>query len=310
MAEINIVVALGPSEDSYFLGVGRRAVYNKVPQSLVDKLNGGELPVVRTSWINIDKTGRYWCGENFVGPNVMYEIQAGCTLQSHITQSGAQFITFPDYDDASTDPWFFIKHKNLGHWNASLPHFYINTLNVIREHVTNFDNALKWIIFGKGGTHIYQFENGFLANLEGPHEDPDHALNQALRQFDPEHNTSIVQGQWMVDRGSSISLCDHRYFFLKFKNTHTKLYELRFSLPPHLDTKLKELLALAKTPEEQQALTIETQNVMSQVNAHISTQTSINNMLNNTMMQTGVSFNNATGGAQYELVPKWARRFF
>jgi len=97
-----------------------------------------------------------------------------------------------------------------GHWNASLPSFYINTISALRNNIPNFDAGLKYVIFGKGGTHIYQFETGFLANLEGEHGREDHPLNQALRQFDPAMNPNIPQGLWVIDKGSTFSLHDHR----------------------------------------------------------------------------------------------------
>ena len=203
-------------------------------------------------------------------------------MEQHIrTTATGGFVTFPDYDqlESGSQPWYFVAAKHTGSWNASLPDFYLTTIAALKTQIPNFDNALKWIIFGHGGTHIYQFANGFLANLEGDHENPGNILNQvslvayildfsimsdslstqALKQFDPEHNKSISQGEWMIDRGSSISLHDTNHFFLKFKNTRTGLYELRFCLPPHLETKLRELLAFSKTAEEQSAISLEQQ---------------------------------------------------
>ena len=41
-----------------------------------------------------------------------------------------------------------------------------------------FDSNLKWIIFGKGGTHILQFKGMFLCVALGKHEDPEHPFRK------------------------------------------------------------------------------------------------------------------------------------
>jgi Cu2+-containing amine oxidase len=94
-------------------------------------------------------------------------------LQQHIKSGSCEFVTFPE--DAGS---YFIKHQSRGRWNADLESIYHRTVTELREHVNNFDLGLKWIIFGKGGTHIYQFEKGLVVNTEGNHEDPEHPFRK------------------------------------------------------------------------------------------------------------------------------------
>ncbi|TFK31762.1 hypothetical protein BDQ12DRAFT_618315 [Crucibulum laeve] len=249
---MNILVAFGPSEDSFFLGGGRRACYNNIPQSLVDKINTGQLPVMETSWISIDKTGKYWCAEKFTGrqptgeSSRAYQItdtNISSTLQQHIDQSGAQYVSFPEYDGVADDPPFFVKHKNRGDWNASLPTQYSKAIKELQDTLPTFTDQLKWIIFGSGGTYLIQVDQGYIANVEGPHEDPNHLLNKVLTEFG--------NGAWNIDRGSTLCLYDHRYFYLKFKNARTGSVEMRYHLPPVMENKVVELLALSRTAAEQ-----------------------------------------------------------
>ena len=72
---------------------------------------------------------------------------------------------------------------------------------------------------------------------------------QAIKPFD-EDNTQV----WIVDKGSSMCLYDDRYYFLKFKKDNSGTIQLRYNLPPAMDQKLKELVELARTPEEQQGV--------------------------------------------------------
>ena len=51
-------------------------------------------------------------------------------------------------------------------------------LSELTSAVPNFDQTLRTIIFGHGGTHIYVFETGFFAHLEGKAMEKDHPLNR------------------------------------------------------------------------------------------------------------------------------------
>ncbi|KAG6907600.1 hypothetical protein DXG01_008218 [Tephrocybe rancida] len=215
MAEIPLTVLFGPTPSSYLVAAGLKHHAENMPQSLIKKLSSGELPIRRVLWASIDKTGKWWCAENFASGSVQFDVPPGSGVHQQILENGAQYLTWPDYDAEESgvderNPWFFAKHKSRGHWNVQLPSLYINTIGVLRDAVPNFDLGLKYIIFGKGGTHIYQFETGFMASLEGEHDEEGHPLNQALRQFDPSMDPTIPQGLWMIDKGSSLSLADGR----------------------------------------------------------------------------------------------------
>jgi hypothetical protein len=83
------------------------------------------------------------------------------------------FVSFCENSDS-----YFIKHKARGTWNANLESSYLRTLKHVKENIQNFDLGLKWIIFGSNGSHIYQFETGFLLAMEGKHEDPEHPFRK------------------------------------------------------------------------------------------------------------------------------------
>ncbi|KAG6856710.1 hypothetical protein H0H87_001499 [Tephrocybe sp. NHM501043] len=256
MAEIPLIVLFGPSPSSYLVAAGLKFHAENMPPSLTSKLFSRDLPIRRVLWASIDKTGKWWCAENFASGSVHFEVPPGSGVHRQILENGAQYLTWPDYDEVTATG------ESGGHWNVKLPSFYINTIGVLRNAIPNFDLGLKYVIFGKGGTHIYQFETGFLASLEGEHEQEDHPLNQALRQFDPSMEPSVPQGLWKIDKGSSLSLANGRHFFIRFINTQTQTPEYRFCLPPVMDSKLRELLKLAQAPEQQQALRAEEQAII------------------------------------------------
>jgi len=200
MVDANVVVILGPpSSDSYYIGVGRRVCHNNLPRTLVESIESGELSNITLNYISLDKDGKYWCSEEMIGPScefqalstnclrladekkVTYEVPSGSQLHQKIRAVGAGgSITFPDYDapDSETEPWFFAASKRAGSWSASLPDFYVNVIKTLRTDFPQFDGDLEGVIFGKGGTHIYQFSHGFIANLEGEHDKDDNKLNQ------------------------------------------------------------------------------------------------------------------------------------
>ena len=108
--------------------------------------------------------------------------------------------------------------------------------------------------------------------------------------------------------------------------------EYKFNLPSHLDAKFRELWALSKTASEQRAIESEHRRILVskfwacfsrvRLTGLVNTQSqaqarandvlrsqgylnSLNNAANMTMLQGGLSFANAAGGAQYEYVPKY-----
>lgn len=214
MVEIPIVVVFGPSEDAFYVGAGRRFYVQNMPPSFTNAVHGSTLPVGRIGWVSLDKTGKYWCAGSRVSqnsafgyifecsttfmtyiPTVYYVLQPKAPLRSKIVSAGCDFASFPDFDLLSSEtladqiedgrsPYYFINHQPPGHWSLNLPTYYINVIQLLRETFKEsgrgdeFDLRLRWILFGKGRTHVYQFDNGFIHCLEGPHADPKHLLNQ------------------------------------------------------------------------------------------------------------------------------------
>jgi hypothetical protein len=145
----------------------------------------------------VDSAGEYWCGENFLSQTssfflclllylpeghgthapciilVHYSVKTDSDLHQHLKSQPCEFVTFPE--DAAS---YFLKHKSRGSWNADLEEPYASTVTQLQENIKDFDLGLKWIIFGHAGSHIYQFETGFLFSMEGRHEDPEHPLRK------------------------------------------------------------------------------------------------------------------------------------
>jgi hypothetical protein len=48
---IPTVVAFGPSEDSFYVGVGRRFHVQNMPEGLMESVRGTELPMDKLHWI-------------------------------------------------------------------------------------------------------------------------------------------------------------------------------------------------------------------------------------------------------------------
>lgn len=137
---------------------------------------------------SLDKSARYWVARDFIAEKstplqsfkthllivlAHFYFRRDSDLHKHIL-SGCRFVSFPDCEEDQ----YFIKRSTRGSWNSYLSQSYIDMVTVLREQVQHFDLGLQHIIFGKGGTHIYQFETGFIMNFEGNHEDPNHIFRQ------------------------------------------------------------------------------------------------------------------------------------
>ena len=64
-------------------------------------------------------------------------------------------------------------------WTGDLPDDFPHQIDKLRASVKNFDIGLKTILFGQGTSHIYVFERGFSAHLDGAAEDVEHPLHKA-----------------------------------------------------------------------------------------------------------------------------------
>ncbi|PPQ66829.1 hypothetical protein CVT24_008688 [Panaeolus cyanescens] len=266
ITDINIVVALGPtSTDTYYLGVGRQVCHNNLPKGLVEQIESGKLPNNRLRYLSLDKTAQYWCAEDKTGPTVSWNTPDNGPLDKLIRKGSATsgWVTFPDYDTSKriAHPYYFVASKTTGKWAMLLPDDYMNTIKEIKAHIpsSTFDNSVKWILFGTAGTHVYQLTNGYITSLGEQHKDHSHPLVKALMEYDPDFNPSVGRGEWMIDKGSSISLHDHRYFFLKFTNTRTKRSQFKYCLPPHLEQKIEEMIKVAQSPAERDEVAFDNQ---------------------------------------------------
>jgi hypothetical protein len=112
-----------------------------------------------------------------------YSVSKATDLEAQI-KSSCEFVTFPDSDA----PSYFLKHKNRGAWNCNLQEPYLSAVRELQAGVPDFDIGLKWILFGYGGTHIYQSEAGFLASVQGVHNNENHPLNKVC----PRHKRDTI----------------------------------------------------------------------------------------------------------------------
>jgi len=72
-----------------------------MPQTLLDKLSSGDLPIRRVLWASIDKTGRYWCAENFASGGLQFDLPPDSELHQHVLKSGTQYVSWPHYDEVN-----------------------------------------------------------------------------------------------------------------------------------------------------------------------------------------------------------------
>lgn len=119
-----------------------------------------------------------------------YDTKLDPTVIDHLNgkngKAQSNYVTF------SEDPGsYFVKHNARGGWGANIEEPYVQRISALRKDLKDFDLGLKGIVFGKGGTHFYQFEAGFMAVLKGDAESPQHPLNKVpsgyscfIRRFD------------------------------------------------------------------------------------------------------------------------------
>ena len=78
---------------------------------------------------------------------------------------------------------YFVKLLPSKEWTADLPDDYPHQIVQLRSELQGFDQGLKTILFGEGGTHIYVFERGFSAWFVGSADNPNHPLYKASHAF-------------------------------------------------------------------------------------------------------------------------------
>ncbi|KAJ7638051.1 hypothetical protein B0H17DRAFT_1216905 [Mycena rosella] len=236
----NTLVVFGPSPESFFLGHGRRHVFQGVPEGFAKQVQGVELPITQTGWISFDPTGTKYVARNDNRKQFCHSTNISQELLDHLKTHGATLITL------GPDDTYFIKH-NKG-WNARLPLTELQHLNHLKPHIgAKFDSAIRGLLFGHGQTHIFLLAGGFLANLsEETKKDLEHPLTKVLLEFD--------EG-WSMEPGSTLCPYSDRYFFLKFKKPNDTVIHTRWCLPELMTQKLAELKELTESPEDQMSLT-------------------------------------------------------
>lgn len=65
-----------------------------------------------------------------------------------------------------------------------VPEEYPLQIKKLRASVCDFDIGLKTILFGQGGTHVYVFQRGYVAHLEGTANDEEHPLYKIRKASD------------------------------------------------------------------------------------------------------------------------------
>ena len=88
----------------------------------------------------------------------------------------SNYVSFPEEPDG-----YFLKGIKTGAWTAELADLYVNSIREGQRDIGGFDLGLKRIMFGVGGSHIFCFDNGFQAKLQGIHDHPDNSLHKVGR---------------------------------------------------------------------------------------------------------------------------------
>lgn len=298
-----MLVAFGPTPESYVVAAGRRFFCEGMPPSLLNKLKT-DLPVLQLDWISVDNKAETWVAHDFVTDIYHFDIQLNPIIRAHLEgkdgKARAEYITFP----AETGS-YFIKHVERGGWDADLEERYVNCITGLRHKVHDFDLELTGIIFGKDSTHIYQLENGFHAFVEGEADDTNHILYKTILDF--QEKTKADETPWLIQKGSALCQYDSRFFFLAFKQSGNPTTQYRWNLPQGMSARFNELRSTAELPEEQiaissaqqqidlllqQRLNLKHQILMTQLRMQQDTVTAVHNF----STVVGVGLVNAAGG--------------
>jgi hypothetical protein len=140
---------------------------------------------------------------------------------------------------------WFAAESSVGRWTCDLADSSGQTAEILdlRQKMPGFDNKLKTVLYGQHA-RIYVFDHGFTAILNGPADNPQHPLYQALVKY--------TQEGWDIDEGSSLSLYDHRYYLLKFRKTGSPELPCAWNVPDHMDSVIADVALRDSTPEDQE----------------------------------------------------------
>ncbi|KAF8588186.1 hypothetical protein K439DRAFT_1335882 [Ramaria rubella] len=239
-----MIVAFGPTHDSYFIGHGVKYYTEKLPSSLQAKLASGDLIPCHMSWMSIAKDGQRWAADNTLNDKIWWDTGIGEHIQNAFLGNPpalpSNYVSFPEEPDGH-----FLKGIKTGAWSAELADLYVNSVREAQRDIDGFDLGLKSIMFGVGGSHIFCFDNGFQAKLQGAHDHPDNALHKVLQEY------ALRGPGWTIGLGSALSLHDPHMFVLVFQNNASGVEEIRWVAPQEMSDRITELIEAANSPEGQ-----------------------------------------------------------
>ncbi|KAJ7771304.1 hypothetical protein DFH07DRAFT_803963 [Mycena maculata] len=295
MANPNMLVVLGTSPDSYFLGYGRRLFVEGMPEAFAAHARD-KLHIAMTTWISMNPALDTWVDFNVQTNEFHFNADIGQDIRDHLSgvngKAAAEFITFSDDPDPAR---FFLKGKQHAWWTAKLNDTLIQGIVAQQKSITGFDGAVTGVLFGKGNTFITMLSGGFVGSLDGEARAADHALNKVLSEFSK---------GWCIERGSTLCFYDSAYFFLKFKQPGGSTIQMRWNLPPNMATRLTELQEIAKTPEEQQLLLIEDQRALQLAQMRMNMEMGAYNGMANLMTRGAANIAAAASGG-YVVERRW-----
>ncbi|KAF8515646.1 hypothetical protein JB92DRAFT_2717123 [Gautieria morchelliformis] len=239
-----MIVAFGPAHHSYFIAHGVKYYAEKLPASLHEKLASGHLIPSHMSWMSIAKDGLRWAADNTLSDKIWWDNAVGEHIQNAFLGNPpappSNYVSFPEESDG-----FFLKGTKTGAWSAELGDLYVNSIREAQRDIDGFDLGLKRIMFGVGGSHIFCFENGFQAKLQGIHDHPDSALHKVLQEY------ALRGPGWTIGPGSALSLHDPHMFVLVFQHTASDAEEIRWVAPQEMSSRITELIEADNSPEGQ-----------------------------------------------------------
>ncbi|GJE90150.1 hypothetical protein PsYK624_062750 [Phanerochaete sordida] len=243
MVALNLMVVFGPTDDSYFVTYGRRMHYKNMPDSLVKTFKEqADMNPMNVAWLRMHPNGKTWVAMNMYNLTLWYDLSIQADLLPYIKgdQYGAKKAASLSWTDDGRG--YFVKLRGGDGWTMDVPDEYPLQIAQLRRQLSDFDQGIKTILFGQGGTHVYIFERGFVAHFEGTAEDSEHPLNKIFQEFG--------KPGWDLHETSCLSPYNNRHFLLKFQQQGTTTLQMRWSLPDAASKGLKELMEIAEQPEE------------------------------------------------------------
>ncbi|KAI0344675.1 hypothetical protein BDW22DRAFT_1482865 [Trametopsis cervina] len=247
MADNNLIICFGPTEDTFLMCYGRLCAHKNAPAMLVNMLMEDEdCNPMRLGWISMQPDFSTGVFMSWVTGQVGWSDGLALELAGYVNPpdvaNAVSYLTFAD-----TDAGYFVRFRPGGGpdgraWLLNVRPDYPDQISRLMSEVPDFTDALRYVLFGHGGTHIYVFRTGFVAHFEGAAKDPQHPLNQILTEFS--------KPGWTLQDGSTLSAHDDRWFALKFAHPDSQEVFMRFHLPASMHEQLMELVDMTNKPDE------------------------------------------------------------